>query len=45
MLYTSVMMLYTGVTMLYTGVTYGYTYRKCYVSRCTYSHICTTNCS
>jgi len=48
MLYTGVMMLctgvmlHTGVVMLYTGVTYVYTYRKYYVPRCTYTHICTT---
>ena len=31
--------------MLYTGVTYGYTYKEYYVTRCTYSHICTTHCN
>ena len=40
-LYTGVMMLYPSVMMLYTGVTYVYAYRKYYVPRCTYSHICT----
>jgi len=34
-----------GDILLYTAVTYGYTYKECYVTGCTYSHICTTNCN